>query len=417
MHTRLSEEIIYEVFNGDFDNFHLFLKNEKVTALDLGRLDKHPLYKPFENIENAAIKRRLLLNFGIALKGTAVSDVSFYFGGLEAEHALAFCQSLSETNICSLHFSSNNLELPGAIAIVCSLKKTKVAVLNLSSTITCSGYWHEVANSLIALAKALNETNVKVLYLNDNNLLPKGINIFLSALNTNLLETIHLSGNLIRGNAGSICKILNELGLKRIDISNNLLEDDDLKDVIIALENSTITTVISKNNSAKIEDTFNELPRTRIRHLDISNSELDINTIHALVSIIPLTQLTDLYLNQRFVPQGVQELINQALAANRQKIHAAYQTALLARLLNAQQKPFYGRQELSTAGTTKQQSMSAIRCAGEILMNVPFDLHSHILQYLPLMNAKRAQRFLNIASKRKLTYVDPAVASPKLSKG
>jgi hypothetical protein len=168
-----SQQLLSEVFRGQYDNFRGFLEQKKVLALKLNSM----------NIDASGAR-----NLAIALQGTQVTTVDLSHNKIYDRGASDFTVNLKDTQVTTVVLSHNKIGDIGARDLAANLKDTQVKMLDLSgNNIHNSG-----ASVLVARLKG---TQVKTLVLRNNHIDNEGAKALAMHIPDTLLLNVELAFN------------------------------------------------------------------------------------------------------------------------------------------------------------------------------------------------------------------------------
>jgi hypothetical protein len=103
-----SQQLLAEVFRGQYDNFREFLKQNEVIGLNLSSM----------NIKNFHVKY-----LGIALQGTKVRRVDLSWNLIDDQGASDLAANLKDTKVITVYLNWNQIDVIGASNFAKKLKR------------------------------------------------------------------------------------------------------------------------------------------------------------------------------------------------------------------------------------------------------------------------------------------------------
>ena len=243
--TKTLPELLLEVSNGMFEDFHYYLQEQK--EIDCDELDlsycfdnDDPEYRPEYRDVN-------FYNLAQALKCTHIKSVSLDGNVLGSDKIVEFVKGLKDTEVTSIELAGNNIDDQGLAKLGEALKYTMVTDIDLSR--------NHIGNLGVAkFGENLKHTKIQKLNLSTNGIESSGA----KALGEGLQESMVTS----------------------VDISCNYICSDGALMLIAALKDTKVTHLdLHATNITDILAIGNALQRTRITELNLSRNKIESDII------------------------------------------------------------------------------------------------------------------------------------------
>ena len=287
--TKTLPELLLEVSNGMFEDFHYYLQEQK--EIDCDELDlsycfdnDDPEYRPEYRDVN-------FYNLAQALKCTHIKSVSLDGNVLGSDKIVEFVKGLKDTEVTSIELAGNNIDDQGLAKLGEALKYTMVTDIDLSR--------NHIGNLGVAkFGENLKHTKIQKLNLSTNGIESSGAKALGEGLQESMVTSVDISCNYICSD-GALMLIA---ALKDTKVTHLDLHATNITDILAignALQRTRITELnLSRNKIESDIIAFGEILKDKkITKLSLAHTHLNSEAAIAIVKTLRDTNVTDLDLS------------------------------------------------------------------------------------------------------------------------
>ena len=281
--TKTLTELLLEVSNGMFEDFHYHLQALK----EMG----HSELKLSNYFTDAHAHNFNFYNLGQAFKGTHIKSVILNNNHLGSDKIVEFVKGLKDTEVTSIELDNNDIDDEGAEKLGEALKDTMVTDISL--------FANNIGDLGVAkFSENLKHTKIRKLDLGFNRIGPLGANALGKGLKGSTVTSVDIAYNNIQSD-GALMLIE---ALKETSVTKLNLETSNLSSILaigIALEKTKITDLnLSGNNvESDIIAFLQILKDTKITKLSLRNIRPSDTSAITIVNALSDTNVTDLDLS------------------------------------------------------------------------------------------------------------------------